>query len=169
MPRYSEFMPDARALGRGLIPGTEEAQREFDERLGALARDWEGRPEFRDLFGETDDARFAARLYGNAGVGPDAAERDALASALSSQTETRAGALVKVAASPRLAERERRRALLLLHYFAFLRRNPDDPPDHDLTGFDFWLSNLERNNDPDKIALAFRDSIEYKAMKGGDR
>lgn len=165
MPRYSEFMPDVRALGRGLIPGTEEAQRDFDGRLGALAREWEGRPEFRDLFGEADDARFVAHLYENAGVEADAAERDALASALSSRAETRAGALLKVAAAPRLEQRERQRALLLLHYFAFLRRNPDDPPDHNLEGFDFWLSNLERNNDPDKIALAFRDSIEYKAMK----
>ena len=70
-----------------------------------------------------------------------------------------------MAADPRLEERGRNRALLLLHYFAFLRRNPDDPPDGDLEGFDFWLSNLERTNDLDKLALAFRDSIEYKAMK----
>ncbi|HEX8148741.1 MAG TPA: hypothetical protein VF591_16280 [Pyrinomonadaceae bacterium] len=169
MPRYAEFMQDARALGRGLIPATEEAPRDFEGRLGALARDWERREEFRALFGEPDDARFAARLYENAGVEADAAERAALADALSSRTETRAGALLKVAADPRLEQRERQRALLLLHYFAFLRRSPDDPPDRNLEGFDFWLSNLERNNDPDKIALAFRDSIEYKAMKSGDR
>jgi hypothetical protein len=165
MPRHAEFMQDARALGRGLIPATEEAQRDFQGRLAALARDWERRAEFRELFGEADDARFAARLYENAGLGADPPERAALAEALSSRAETRAGALLKVAADPRLEERGRHRELLLLHYFAFLRRNPDDPPDHNLEGFDFWLSNLERNGDPDKIALAFRDSIEYKAMK----
>jgi hypothetical protein len=165
MPRYGEFMPDARALGRGLIPGTEEAQRDFDGRLGALARDWERRPEFRELFGEPDDARFAARLYENAGVEADPSERAALASALTSHAETRAGALLKVAADPRVEERSRHRALLLLHYFAFLRRGPDDPPDRDLEGFNFWLSNLERTNDLEKLALAFRDSIEYKALK----
>lgn len=165
MPRYAEFMRDALVLGRGIFPGTEEAPREFDDRLAALAHDWEKSEEFRELFGEADDARFAARLYENAGVAADDAERAALASALSSGTETRAGALLKVAADPRLERRGHQRAILLLHYFAFLRRNPDDPPDHDLTGFNFWLSNLERTNDPDKIALAFRDSIEYKAMK----
>ena len=165
MPRHTEFMQDARSLGRGLIPATEEAQRDFDGRLAALARDWERRAEFREPFGETDDALFAARLYENAGVEADAAESAALASAISSRTETRAGALLKVAADPRLERRGRQRAVLLLHYFAFLRRNPDDPPDHNLEGFDFWLSNLERTNDPDKLALAFRDSIEYKAMK----
>ena len=169
MPRYAEFMQDVRALGRGLIPAMEEAQRDFEGRLGALARDWEGSEEFRALFREPDDARFAARLYENAGLGADEAERAALASALSSGTETRSGALLKVAADPRLEQRERQRGLLLLHYFAYLRRSPDDPPDHNLEGFEFWLSNLERNNDPDKIALAFRDSIEYKAMKRDDR
>jgi hypothetical protein len=165
MPRYEEFMRDARSLGRGLIPGTEEAQRDFDGRLASLAREWERRPEFQALFGEADDARFAARLYENAGVEVDPSVRAALASALSSRAETRAGALLKAAADPRLEQRERNRALLLLHYFAFLRRNPDDPPDHSLEGFDFWLSNLERTNDADKLALAFRDSIEYKARK----
>ena len=167
MPRYGEFMPDARALGRGLIPGTEEAQRDFEGRLAALARGWERSPEFRELFGEADDARFVARLYENAGLEADAAEREALAASLASHAETRAGALLKVASDARLEERSRYRSLLLLHYFAFLRRSPDDPPDRDLEGFNFWLSNLERTRDLDKLALAFRDSIEYKAMKGG--
>ena len=165
MPRYAEFMQDARALGRGLIPATEEAPRDFDGRLGALAREWEQGADFRELFGEPDEARYVERLYRNAGVEADPAER----AALSSRAETRAGALLKVAADRRLQERGHNRAVLLLHYFAVLRRSPDDPPDRNLEGFDFWLSNLERNNDPDKIALAFRDSIEYKAMKGGDR
>jgi hypothetical protein len=165
MPRYAEFMPDARALGRGLIPGTEEAQRDFEGRISALAREWERRADFREAYGALDDTRYVERLYQNAGVESDAAARAALADALAAQTETRAGALLKVAADPRLEERGRNRALLLLHYFAFLRRGPDDPPDRTLEGFNFWLSNLERTNDLDKLALAFRDSIEYKAMK----
>src|SRR5829696_8706734 len=105
MPRYVEFMRDARALGRGLIPGTEEAQRDFVGRLGALAREWEQGAGFRELFGEPDDARYVERLYRNAGVEADPAERAALANALASKTETRAGALLKVAAGPRLEER----------------------------------------------------------------
>lgn len=169
MPRYGEFMPTARALGRGLIPGSEVSQRDFETRLAALARDWERRPEFRALFYERDDALFVARLYENAGLEVNDAERAALADALSAKTETREGALLKVASDPRLQERGRHRADLLLHYFAFLRRGPDDPPDRDLTGFNFWLANLERGGDLEKLALAFRDSIEYKAMKAGDR
>jgi len=35
----------------------------------------------------------------------------------------------------RLIAREKYRSLLLLHYFGYFRRNPDDPPDGDLRGF----------------------------------
>ena len=73
-----------------------------------------------------------------------------------------------MAEDPRLAERERARSLLLLHYFGFLRRNPDDPPDNNLEGFNFWLAQLEQSPDPDRIALAFRDSFEYKRIKKQD-
>jgi hypothetical protein len=163
-PRYEEFMADARAVGRGLVPGSDEAGGELERRLRALAGEWERGAELRPLF-DADDAQYAARLYANAGLA-DAAGRDALAAALSSKAETRAGALVRVSADPRVAERERWRALLLLHYFGFLRRDPDDPPDRDLSGFNFWLADLERNHDPERVALAFRDSIEYKSSKG---
>jgi hypothetical protein len=166
-PRHAEFMADVRSLGRGLFPGFEEAERDFGRRLRAHAEGWAGREEFRALFAG-DDARFAARLYEHAGLGADAAGRDALAAALSSGAETRAGALLRVAEDPHLVGRERHRSLLLLHYFGFMRRNPDDPPDNNLEGFNFWLSELEKGKDPLLIALAFRDSFEYKRIKNQD-
>ena len=169
MPRYAEFMQDARALGRGLVPGSEESERDFEVRLGALAREWERRAEFRELFGEPDGARYVERLYQNAGLEPAEGERASLAAAVSSGAETRAGALLRVAAEPGLAARERHRALLLIHYFSYLRRSPDDPPDGNLEGFNFWLAQLERTDDPDTIALAFRESFEYKGLKDDGR
>jgi hypothetical protein len=167
VPRYEEFMPDVRALGRGLIPGFEEAERDFGGRLRALAEELASRADFRAQFEGLDDAGYVARLYEQAGLGADAAGREALAAALASGAETRASALVRVAEDPRLAGRERARSTLLLHYFGFLRRNPDDPPDRDLEGFNFWLGELERTGDPSKIALAFRESFEYRRLRGG--
>jgi hypothetical protein len=169
VPRYAEFMPDVRTLGHGLIPGFEEAERDFDGRLHGLAREWAGRENFRAQFGELDDAHYAARLYENAGLEADTSGRESLVAALASGAETRSSALVRVAQDPRLVERERARSTLLLHYFGFLRRNPDDPPDHDLEGFNFWLGQLEQSKDPDRIALAFRDSFEYEKIKKGLR
>ncbi|HJQ32336.1 MAG TPA: hypothetical protein VJ866_09160 [Pyrinomonadaceae bacterium] len=166
MPRYGEFMQDAAELGRGLIPGSEAAEADFQTRLRALASG----AEVRARYAELGDAQFVARLYENAGVASDPSEREALVAALSDGSTTRADVLLRLAEDPRLVERERNRSLLLLHYFGFLRRNPDDPPDHGLEGFDFWLAQMSAAPDgPDKIALAFRDSIEYKRMKGIDK
>jgi hypothetical protein len=50
---------------------------------------------------------------------------------------------------------------LALHYFGYLRRNPDDPPDGDLRGFEFWLQDLERHRDPIKLSNAFKVTGEY--------
>jgi hypothetical protein len=165
VPRRADFMADADETGRGLVPGFDEAQRDFENRVRALAEAWTRRAEFRRLYDALDDTEYVERLYENAGLASDIAGRDSLTGELKSGAQTRAGVLVSVAEDPRLVEREQNRSLLLLHYFAFLRRNPDDAPDHDLTGFNFWLAELERTHDPGKIALAFKDSIEYKARE----
>jgi hypothetical protein len=166
MPRREEFMRDVSEVGRGLFLADESGARDFEERLRRLALASVEGAQFRAPYGGLDDARFVARLYENAGLDPDPAAASALVAALADRTETRAGALVRIARDPRLVERERHRSLLLLHYFGFLRRNPDDPPDDDLDGFNFWLGELNRTGDPSKIALAFRESFEYKRLKG---
>jgi hypothetical protein len=33
-----------------------------------------------------------------------------------------------------------------MQYFGYLRRNPNDAPDADHTGFDFWLTKLNQFN-----------------------
>ncbi len=166
MPRYAEFMPDARALGRGLIPAAEEAQarlrrtsRRARARMGESRGVW--RPLRRD--GRRAFRRAALRERGRRGRRRGA--RRARRRPLFADGDARGRAPQGGRGPAARTDAGGNAPSLLLHYFAFLRRNPDDPPDHDLTGFDFWLSNLERTNDPDKVALAFRDSIEYRAMK----
>jgi len=53
-------------------------------------------------------------------------------------------------------------AYVLCHYFGYLRRNPDDLPDHDLTGYNFWLAQLNRNADYRGVTRAFIEAEEYK-------
>jgi hypothetical protein len=165
MPRYAEFLPAVTALGRGVEPGAEEAEQKqtLEANLRAAAEAFNARGD--KAYGRLDDAQYVARLLSNAGLGEDASLRDSLTAALASNEETRAGVLLRVAADTRFAEREQNRSLVLLHYFGYFRRNPGDPPDRDLTGFDFWLKDLERNRDPGKLPLAFKDSIEYNSRK----
>jgi hypothetical protein len=164
MPRYAEFMSDALKVGRGLAQGFDETQRDFDNHLRVLAE-----KSARTRYERLDDRQYVERIYENAGLAPDTTVRDSLARELASGAETRAGVLLRVSEDPRLVEREQNRSFLLLQYFGYLRRNPDDAPDHDLKGFNFWLAGLERGQDPDKISLAFEDSIEYKRFKGNDK
>ena len=78
---------------------------------------------------------------------------------------------MKIVDDPRFVEKEQYRSLLALHYFGYLRRNPDDPPDGDLRGFNFWLQDLERHHDVSRLSLAFKVTGEYRtsSKKSRDR
>ena len=114
MPRFDDFMADARTAGVGLFPGSVSSWLEFDVRLSALARSWEASDWFFEAYSALDDAQYIARVYANAGVEASDAERSALVGALASRAETRAGVLLRVAVDPRVEEREHNRSLLLL-------------------------------------------------------
>ena len=73
--------------------------------------------------------------------------------------------LLKIANNPGLIEKENERSLLLLHYFGYLHRNPGDPPDRDLRGFNFWLQDLAVNHDTKKLPVAFANSPEYRRIR----
>ncbi len=50
---------------------------------------------------------------------------------------------MRVAENSTLAEQEMNRAFVLMQYFGYLRRNPDDKPDTDFSGYNFWLRTLK--------------------------
>ncbi|MDX6443082.1 MAG: hypothetical protein QOH71_156 [Blastocatellia bacterium] len=39
-------------------------------------------------------------------------------------------------------------AFVLMQYFGYLRRNPDDLPDNNFAGYDFWLTKLNNFSQP---------------------
>ena len=63
-----------------------------------------------------------------------------------------------------LAQQEFNRAFVLMEYFGYLRRNPNDAPDSDFSGYNFWLTKLNQfNGDFVKAEMvkAFINSSEY--------
>ena len=50
--------------------------------------------------------------------------------------------LRKVAEDSDLNQRELNRAFVLMQYYGYLRRNPDDPQDNNFGGWKFWLDKL---------------------------
>ncbi|MET0645680.1 MAG: hypothetical protein ABW208_03605, partial [Pyrinomonadaceae bacterium] len=61
------------------------------------------------------------------------------------------------------------RAFVLMQYFGYLRRNPDEAPDSDLTGFNHWLGKLNEfdgDYETAELVKAFLSSAEYRGRFG---
>jgi len=71
--------------------------------------------------------------------------------------------LWKVAANETFKRQEEDAAFVLMQYFAYLHRNPDDPPDRNLDGFNFWLAEL-RKNGREQVTKAFMTSDEHAGV-----
>jgi hypothetical protein len=182
--RYEEFMPDTQQIGEGLIvnsPGWEQKLKEnrdafalnFTTRTGAA-----GGRDFATVFSTgTSAAAIVDRLFTNVGVAPLAAERAALIAELSPNPDSpalRASVLRKVADSPVVVRNEFQKAFVLMQYFGYLRRNPNDvgfngQPDPNFVGFNFWLKKLEDNGGDfhrAEMVRAFLVSDEYRQRFG---
>ena len=82
---------------------------------------------------------------------------------------TRAQALRLVAESDFFRTNELNRAFVLMEYFGYLRRNPNDPPDDNLNGYNFWLNKLNQFNGnfvSADMVKAFIKSTEYRGRFG---
>jgi hypothetical protein len=169
MPRYELFLPDTQQIARGVIvnaPGWEEL---LATNQRAFAEMWVARPAFRAIYDAQSNTQYVDSLFANAGVVPGIAERTALIEGLNGGTETRATVLRKVADNQILFHQESNRAFVLEQYFGYLRRNPDDEPDGNLDGFNFWLNKLNEFNGNfvnAEMVKAFITSGEYRHRFG---
>ena len=113
--------------------------------------------------------QLVASLDANAGGVLTAEERAALAAALAAGTKTCAAVLRAVAENAELGRRETSRAFILMQYFGYLRRNPDDAPDANFDGYNFWLGKLNEfggNYINAEMVKAFINSDEYRKRFG---
>ena len=56
-----------------------------------------------------------------------------------------------------------------MQFFGYLRRDPDDAPDFNFNGYDFWLSKLDQFGGDfvqAEMVKAFISSTEYRARFG---
>jgi hypothetical protein len=79
--------------------------------------------------------------------------------------------LRRVAENSTLAQQEFNRAFVLMQYFRYLRRNPNDPPEAtlDFQGYNFWLAklnNFKGNYIEAEMVKAFLSSTEYRQRFG---
>ena len=166
MPRYAELVPDVIAIGRGIAVSTLDDQGgKLEDNLRQFASEWIERPRFKAIYDTTTDEAFVNRLAAHTGLALTEAERNELVQKVRDRMTTRADALLSVVKSKAFIEAQEKRSLVLLHYFGYLRRNPDDPPDANLDGFNFWLGEVEATGEMDRLGRAFVASIEYSEQK----
>lgn len=164
MPRRNAFLVDMQAAAQGVIVGQTGWPEKLAANVAAVADAWVARAEFRQRFGSLSNAQYVDALLANAGViATDL--RDALVQGLDSGTETRATVLRKVADNAEFRRREQNPAFVLMQYFGYLHRNPDEGPDADLSGFRFWLKKLDDNGGDfhkAEMVRAFIEATEYR-------
>ena len=81
----------------------------------------------------------------------------------------RASVVRSVAENAILQQREFNKAFVLMQYFGYLQRNPDDPPDTDISGYNFWLGKLNQFNGDfvnAEMVKAFISAGEYRQRFG---
>jgi hypothetical protein len=165
MPRRNDFLVRMQAAAQGLVVGQAGWQAKLASNKLAAADAWVARADFRQRFDSLSNAQYVDALFTNAGVLATDAERKALVQGLNSGAETRATVLSKVADNAEFRRREQNPAFVLMQYFGYLHRNPDEGADPDLSGFNYWRQKLDDNGGDfhkAEMVRAFIEAVEYR-------
>jgi hypothetical protein len=146
---FADFMPDRSQLVAG--PQLQQSTIDFANRFVERAAFKQAYPDSMTATG------FVNKLFDTAGLSGQA-ERQAAIQSLSNGSKTRAQVLLELIEMTEFRTREFNPAFVLMQYFGYLRRDPDQG------GYDFWLSvlnNVQPNNFRGMVC-AFITSREYQ-------
>jgi len=173
--RFNEFLPDTQQIGKGVVVGQTGWELQLENNKNLFAADFVARARFTAAHPTTlTPAQFVDALFANAAVIPSTDERNAAINEFagaptSADLAARARVVRSVAEHSALTQQEFNRAFVLMQYFGYLRRNPNDAPDPDFGGYNFWLSKLNQFNgnfiNADMVK-AFLLAGEYKERFG---
>lgn len=176
MPNFVEFMRDTQAMQAGVIVGQGNWQTTLNDNRTAFMNAFVMRTEFVGLYPTTDTpTQYVDKLYLHAGVIPGTPQErtDAIAEFGAASTAADPGArgraLLRITQNTAFQSREINRAFVQVEYFGYLRRNPNDPPDGNFAGYNFWVNKLNQfNGDFVKADMvnAFLSSSEYRSRFG---
>ncbi len=173
--RANEFLADTQRVGRGVIVNQGDWQTALENNKQAYALEFVQTSRFITAFPTSmTPAQFVDKLNTNAGGVLSVSERQAVINLFGNSVNTtnvtaRAQALRQVADDTDLQSAEFNRAFVLTQYIGYLRRNPNDAPDSDYTGYDFWLGKLNQFNGnfvAAEMVKAFISADEYRKRLG---
>jgi hypothetical protein len=172
---FTEFLPDTQKIGQGVVVNQTGWEQVLENNKQAFSSEFVQRPRFMNALPTSrTPAQFVDQMFTNAGVTPTTSERNTAIGEFGPATTTadvaaRARALRDIAENPTLKTLEFNRAFVLMQYFGYLRRNPNDAPDSDFTGYNFWLSKLNQFNGNfinAEMVKGFITSSEYRQRFG---
>ncbi|HMJ24279.1 MAG TPA: DUF4214 domain-containing protein, partial [Pyrinomonadaceae bacterium] len=173
--RLLEFLGDTQQIGEGVIIGQTGADQLLESNKQTLIAEFVQRARFTTAFPTSmTSGQFVDKLFLNAGATPSGSARTAAMDEFSGAGDTtsmaaRARALRDVAENATVSQQEFNRAFVLMQYFGYLRRNPNDAQDSDYTGYDFWLTKLNQFGGSyinAEMVKAFITSNEYRKRFG---
>jgi subtilisin family serine protease len=168
--RLNQFLPDTQRIGRGVVVNVGNWQQQLEDNKNAFTEEFVQRSAFLTALPlSMTAADFVDKLNDNArdnnNVKPlSQSERDTLVFRLNNGLMTRARVLRVVAEDLDLDKSEKNRAFVLMQYFGYMRRNPNDPQDTDYSGYENWLNKLNAANGDyigAEMVKAFLSSTEY--------
>jgi hypothetical protein len=172
---FSQLMTDTQRLGRNVIVNPSgDWQAILEANKVAFFTGWVQRPAFLARFplgmSPTD---FVNTLNNNTGNAIPPSEVQNMISQLTADNTTQGRALVVRLASQNseVTNREKNKAFVLMQYFGYLRRNPNDPPEIglDFAGYNFWLNKLNQHGGnfiQAEMVKSFIVSGEYRRRFG---
>jgi hypothetical protein len=177
--RLNQFLPDTQRIGQGVVVNVGNWQQQLEANKVSFAEEFVQRPSFLSRYPLTMtpaafvDALNATAASGAASGAVPPATRDQLVSDLNAGIQTRAQVLLAIAGNSNMVSAEKNRAFVLMQYFGYLRRNPNDAPDIglDYTGYEFWLNKLNQFNGnfvAAEMVNSFLVSDEYRRRFGSN-
>jgi len=169
--RLNEFLMDIKQIGQDVVVGQTGWDKQLDNNKQIFVAQFVQRSRFTTAFPTAlTPTQFVDQLNQNSGNMLSSSERATAlglfgGAADSSNITARAQALRQIAENQKLYDSEFNRALVLMEYFGYLRRNPDEGPDTDYSGYDFWLQKLNQFNgdfQKSEMVKAFISSGEYR-------
>lgn len=172
---FGEFQTGTQQIGQGVVVGEAGWEQRLENNKNGFAALFVATPRFTSAYPTTmRPDTFVGALFANANLTPSTVERGAAiaefgGAATTADAAARARALLRVAENPALVQQEFNKAFVLSQYFGYLRRNPNEAPDTDFTGYNFWLAKLNQfdgNFINAELVKAFLSAGEYRQRFG---
>ena len=164
--RYDEMLIESQRISRGVRVGIGNWEAQLAANKTAFFNELADGGRFRAEYpAEMTPAQFVDKMLRNTST--LFAQRDSLVAQLTADSSQagRVAVLRRFAESEAIKAGAKNRAFVLMEYFGYMRRNPDDLPDGNYLGYNHWLSKLQQfdgNHVKAEMVKAFLESIEYR-------